>query len=108
MVAGGSFSRSPLLPAAFLKGLPFFRHPKMAARAGVPIVYLCGRYKLDSDVGNPANTLGGGIHRWYQSERQAFKLFNKYAGFWWRAGPRVGCASKNKHLINFRLSSSPV
>jgi hypothetical protein len=30
---------------------------------------------------NPGNTVGGGIHRWYQSGRQAFKLFNKNAGF---------------------------
>jgi hypothetical protein len=36
----------------------------------------------------------GGIHRWYQSGRQAFKLFNEYKGFWWQAIPRVGCASK--------------
>ena len=32
-------------------------------------------------------------HRWYQAERQTFKLVNKYAGFWWWAAPRVGCAS---------------
>jgi hypothetical protein len=30
---------------------------------------------------NATNALGGGIHKWYQSERQALKLFNEYTGF---------------------------
>ena len=31
--------------------------------------------------------------------RQAFKLFNEYAGFCWRAAPRVGCASPILSLL---------
>jgi hypothetical protein len=46
------------------------------------------------EVEGTPKTVGCGTLRWYQSPRQAFKLFNKYAGFRWRAGPRVGCARK--------------
>src|SRR5438445_10440440 len=37
--------------------------------------------------------VGCGIHRWYQLKRQAFKLFNEYAGFCNRACPLFGRAN---------------
>ena len=52
------------------------------------------RWRVGEVVGaSHKNTVGGGTHRWYQSERQAFKLYSKYAGFCCCARPRVGCAS---------------
>jgi hypothetical protein len=43
--------------------------------------------------------VGCGIHRWYQLKRQAFKLFNKYAGFSYRAGPLFGRAISGRLVV---------
>jgi hypothetical protein len=65
--------------------------PDLSTLLDAPAVSPIERQKI---VLNSSNTVGCGTLRWYQTDRQTFKLFNKYAGFWWRAGPRVGCARK--------------
>lgn len=57
----------------------------------------------DSPRSTATSPLVGGIHRWYQSERQTFKLSNKYNGFGWQAGPLFGRAiSINTVTANYR------
>jgi hypothetical protein len=48
---------------------------------------------------SPTNAVGCGILGWYQSKRQAFKLFNDYRSFCWPAGPLFVNVVINVHLI---------
>ncbi len=50
----------------------------------------------------PENAVGGGVHRWYQLMRQAFKLFNEYAVF---VGGRVlSSGAPASYALRHRIS----
>jgi hypothetical protein len=50
-------------------------HSCFSSKACLELAHAPGTPKV------PSEPVGSGTHRWYQLTRQAFKLFNKYAGF---------------------------